>query len=88
MVTVLQRDQTCFQGSQHRNRAADDERRPQNEMHPYRRRKLHLDESRKSYDDQTKEKNNENGWAVARVLCGEIKTADLARAADVQEAGK
>ena len=88
MVTVLQRDQTGFQGPQHRNRGADDERRPQNEMHPYRRRKLHLDESRKSYDDQTKEKNDENGWAVARVLRGEIKTADLARAADVQEAGK
>lgn len=88
MVTVLQRYQTGFQGPQHRNRAGDDERRPQNEMHPYRRRKLHLDESRKSYDDQTKEKNDENGRAVARVLCGEIKTADLARAADVQEAGK
>lgn len=88
MVTVLQRDQTGFQGPQHRNRAADDERRPQNEMHPYRRRKLHLDESRKSYDDQTKEKNDENGWAVACILCGEIKTADFAGAADVQEAGK
>ena len=88
MVTVLQRDQTGFQGPQHRNRAADDERRPQNEMHPYRRRKLHLDESRKSYDDQTKEKNDENGRTVARVLSGEIKSADLARAAHAQEPRK
>ena len=51
-------------------------------------REFDLDQSRERYDDQAKEKNDENGRAVPRVLCGEIKTADLARAAHVQEAGK
>jgi hypothetical protein len=57
-------------------------------MYPDRRRKLHLDESRQSYDDQAQEQNDENGRAVPRVLGGEIETADLTSAAHVQESGK
>ena len=70
------------------DRADDDERRPQHEMYPDRRGKFYLDQSGEPDDDQAKEKNDENGRAVSRVLCGKIKTADLARAAHVQEAGK
>jgi hypothetical protein len=52
MVTVLQRDQTCFEGSQHEDRAADDERRPKDEMYPNRRGKFDLDQSGEPDDDQ------------------------------------
>jgi hypothetical protein len=88
MVTILQRDKAGFQRSQHSNRADDDKRRPQHEMYPNGRREFYLDQGRERYDDQTKEQNDENGRAVARVLCGEIKTADLARAAHAQKPGK
>ena len=57
-------------------------------MYPDRRREFYLDESGERYDDQAQEQNDENGWAVSRVLFGEVKTADLARAAHVQEPGK
>ena len=88
MVTILQRDEAGFQWSQHGNGADDDEWRPHHEMYPDRGREFHLDQSRERYDDQAKEKNDENGRAVPRVLCGEIKTADLTRAAHVQKADK
>jgi hypothetical protein len=88
MVTVLQRDQTSFQRPQHEDRAADDERCPQDEMYPDRRGEFDLDQSGEPDDDQAQEKNDENGWPVPRVLSGEIKTADLARIAHVQKAGK
>jgi len=88
MVTILQRDKAGFQRSQHRNRADDDERCPQDEMYPDRRREFHLDQSRERYDDQAKEKNHEHGRAVPRVLSGEIKTANLARATHAQKASK
>jgi hypothetical protein len=88
MVTILQRDKAGFQRSQHRNRADDDERRPQDEMYPNRRREFHLDQSRERYDDQAKEKNHEHGRAVPRVLYVEIKTANLARATHAQKASK
>lgn len=84
MVTILQRDKAGFQRSQHGNRADDDERRPQHEMNPDGRREFYLDQSRERDDDQPEEENDKNCRAVARVLCGEIKTADLARAAHVQ----
>src|SRR5438045_594954 len=57
-------------------------------MYPDRERESYLDQSGERYDDQTQEQNDENGRAVSRVLSGEIKTADLARAAHLQEAGK
>ena len=88
MVTILQCDKAGFQGSQHGNRADDNERRPQHEMYPDRGREFYLDQSRQPNDDQAEKQNDENGRAVPRVLSGEIKTADLTRAAHVQEAGK
>src|SRR5437763_17082676 len=88
MVTILQRDKAGFKRSQHGNRADDDKRRPQREMYPNGGREFYLDQSGERYDGQAQEQNGENRRAVSRVLCGEIKTADLARAAHVQEAGK
>ena len=88
MMTILQCDKPGFQRSQHCNRAADDKRRPQHEVHPYGRREIYLNQSRECHDDQAQEKDDENGWAVPRVFRGEIKTADLAFAAHVQKAGK
>jgi len=88
MVTILQRDKAGFQRSQHSNRAADDKWRPEHEMYPDRGREFYFDQSGERYDDQTKEKNDENGRTVARVLSGEIKSADLARAAHAQEPRK
>ena len=88
MVTILQRDKAGFQRSQHSNRADDDKWRPQHEMYPDGGREFYLDQRRERYDDQAKEKNDENGRAVPRVLCGKIKSADLTRAAHIQEAGK
>jgi hypothetical protein len=87
-VTVLQCDQTGFEGSQHHDCAAYDKGRPQNEMHPDRRRELHLDQSRQTDDDQTQEKYDEHGWAVARVLGGQIKTAHFTGAAHLQQPGE
>ena len=57
-------------------------------MYPDRGREFYFDQSGERYDDQTKEKNDENGRTVARVLSGEIKSADLARAAHAQEPRK
>ena len=57
-------------------------------MYPDRGREFYLDQSRERYDDQAKEKNDENGRAVPRVLSGEIKSADLTRAAHAQEPSK
>ncbi len=88
MVTVLQCNQAGFQRSQHGNRADDDKRRPQHEMYPEGGREFYLNQSRERYDDQPQEKNDENGGAVPGVLCGEIKTTDLARTAHLQEPGK
>jgi len=88
MVTVLQRDQTGFEGPQHDDRAADDKRRPQSEMYPDRRRELYLDQSRQADDDQTEEKYDENGWAVACVLGRQIKTARFTGGAHLQQPGE
>jgi len=57
-------------------------------MYPDRGREFYFDQSGERYDDQTKEKNDENSRTVARVLSGEIKSADLARAAHAQEPRK
>lgn len=84
-MTILQRDQSRLQRPQHGNRTADDQRGPQNEMYPDRRREFYLDQSREPDDDQAKEQNDENGWAVSGILCGEIKAADLASAAYIQQ---
>ena len=88
MVTILQRDQAGFQRSQHGNRADYDKGRPQHEMYPDGGREFYLDQGRESDDDQAQKEHDENGRAVARVLSGEVKTADLTRAAHVQEASK
>jgi hypothetical protein len=55
MVTVLQRDQTGFEGSQHGDRAADDERCPEDEMYPEWRGELYLYQSGEPDNDQAKE---------------------------------
>jgi len=56
-------------------------------MYPDRRLEFYLDQSREPDDDQTKEQNDENGWAVSGILCGEIKGTDLASAAYTQQPG-
>ena len=88
MVTVLHRDKTGLQGTQHGDGADDNEWRPQNEMHPDRRCKFYLDQGGEADDDRAKEENDQNRWAVSRILCGEVEIADLAGGAHLQQPGE
>jgi hypothetical protein len=87
MVAVLQRDQPCLEGPQHCHGAEEDQRRPQHEMDPDRRRECNLDDRGQTDNDKAEKQDDKNGGAVAGVLGGKIEPAALAARADRQQTG-
>lgn len=88
MVAVLQCDEARFQWPQHRDGAAEDQRCPQHEVDPDRRRKTDFDERRQADDDQAQKKDDKNGRAITRILGGQVEAAHLALSAHVQQPDK
>ena len=75
VVLVLQRDERRLQRPQHHDRAAEDQRRPQHEMEPDRRREFDLDDGGEPDNDQPEKEDDENRRAVAGVLRRQIGRA-------------
>ena len=88
MVTVLQRDQPRLERAQHGYRAAEDQGRPQQQMHPERRRELDLDQSGETDNDEAEKQDYKDRRSVPRVLRRQIETTRLAFSADAQETGE
>jgi len=88
IVLVLQRDQPGLQRPQHQDRAAQDQRRPQHEMHPDRRREFDLDDRREANDDEPEKQDHEHRRTIAGILRRQIEAAGRTARADVQQAGE
>src|SRR6516165_2582707 len=84
-MPVLQRDQPCLEWAQHRYCAAEDQRSPQQQMHPHRRGEPDLDHGGETDDDQAEEQDDKDRRAIAGILGREIETTDLTRLAYAQE---
>jgi hypothetical protein len=88
MVTVLQCDQPRLERAQHGYRAAEDQGRPQQQMHPERRRELDLDQGGETDNDESENQDYKDRRSVSRVLRRQIETTRLATSAYAQKTGE
>lgn len=75
-MTILKGDQPCLQRPQQRDRAGEDQRRPQHDMKPDWRRESDFDPGGATDDDKPEKQNDEDGRSITSVLGRKIEAAD------------
>ena len=83
---MLDRDGEALQRTQKQQAAADDQRRPQHDVQPQRRREQVLDQAGEADHAERQDKDAEHRRPIAGIVAAEGEAADGAVLGDLQEA--